>query len=203
MKFLWDSEENSLKNQLPGHQPLHPVFGIREIPLASPSSAIGLRLRLPASRVSASSTVPMLPTLVSNMGRRFPASLAQKASQPSAPARRTRTMPRGLAYLQSALSTASGFAVFYRTLPDSPCPKLGSEHAEVSRTYHISQRKRETEVVYTRGAIASPESNWLVTQLTHGRWSARLYQICFSPQGGRGGQLRGFLKRLSDCDTAP
>jgi len=49
------------------------------------------------------------------------------------------------------------------------------EHAEVSRTYHISQRKRETEVVYTRRAIASPESNWLVTQLTHGRWSARCY----------------------------
>jgi hypothetical protein len=32
-----------------------------------------------------------------------------------------------------------------------------------------------------------PESNWLVTQLTHGRWSARLYQICFSSLGGEGG----------------
>jgi len=33
---------------------------------------------------------------------------------------------------------------------------------------------------FTFGPIPSPESNWLVTHLTHGRWSARLYQICLS-----------------------
>src|SRR6266403_979857 len=33
------------QSQFPGHQPLHQAFGVGEIPLASPSSAIGLRLR--------------------------------------------------------------------------------------------------------------------------------------------------------------
>src|SRR6516164_3952207 len=40
---------------------------------------------------------------------------------------------------------------------------------------------------FTFGPIPSPESNWLGTHLTHGRWSARLYQICSRPQGGEGG----------------
>src|SRR5215469_3088706 len=51
------------------------------------------------------------------------------------------------------------------------------------------------------GPITSPESNWLGTQLTHGRWLARLYQSkSFDSSAGRAGRgtepyLRFFLVR--------
>jgi len=44
-------------------------------------------------------------------------------------------------------------------------------------------------------ACRSPESNWLGTQLTHGRWPARLYQSKSSdPYAGRAGQFRASSK---------
>ena len=71
------------ESQFSGHQSLDQTFGIGKIPLASPPPAIGLRLRqmqrsrlsalrLPASRGAASSTVPALPKLVSNIGPSIP-----------------------------------------------------------------------------------------------------------------------------------
>jgi hypothetical protein len=51
------------------------------------------------------------------------------------------------------------------------------------------------------GPITSPESNWLGTQLTDGRWLARLYQSkSFDSSAGRAGRgtepyLRFFLVR--------
>jgi len=47
----------------------------------------------------------------------------------------------------------------------------------------------------TFGPILAPKSNWLGTQLTHGRWSARLYQSKSSDlSAGRAGQFMASSK---------
>jgi hypothetical protein len=71
------------------------------------------------------------------------------------------------------------------------------ERKAVFLAHHFSRSTRQP-IKYneqTFGPLPSPESNWLGTQLTHGRWSAHLYQSKSSdPYAGRAGQFRASSK---------
>jgi hypothetical protein len=57
-----------------------------------------------------------------------------------------------------------------------------------------SQVDKESSLWQNR-ACQSPKSNWLGTQLTHGRWSAHLYHSKSSdPSAGRAGQFKASSK---------